>query len=80
MNRNCSDIDIKIDFDLAMTCLANNLYSLPAIKLRGHEKNSPHNIYDNFIAGNGCAEIKEDFIEVAFNKEEGFQYCFQTFL
>jgi hypothetical protein len=68
MNRNCSDIDIKVDFDFAMTCLANNLYRLFAIKLRGHEKNRPQNIYDNFIAGSGSVEIKEDVIEVAFNK------------
>jgi hypothetical protein len=70
LNRNCSEIDIKVDFDLTMSMLANNLYRLLALKLKGYERKRPEELYENFITGKGVVQIKNDEIEVIINRRK----------
>jgi hypothetical protein len=55
---------IKVDFDLCMTILADNIYRIYATHLDQYRHMAAHRIYDKFIANSGYVEIKNDTINV----------------
>ena len=69
LNRNSSGIVVKVDFDLAMTILAHNLYRLLSLKLPGYSHNTAISIYDKFIDNYGDVEVESDFINVKMNRK-----------
>ena len=69
LNRNCSGIVVKVDFDLTMTILAHNLYRLLALELPGYSHNTVTSLYDKFIDNYGDVEIGSDFINVKMNRK-----------
>jgi hypothetical protein len=69
LNRNCSGIVVKVDFDLAMTILAHNLYRLLASKLPGYSHNRAQALYDAFIDNYGEVEVGRDAITVKMNRK-----------
>jgi len=69
LNKVSSSMVIKVDFDLAMSVLAYNLYRLLAMELEGYSKNSPSTIYDKFIRNSGTVEIGLDNIEIKLKKK-----------
>jgi hypothetical protein len=69
LNRVCSSMVIKVDFDLTMTLLAHNLYRLFALDLERYAALSDERIYEKFIANNGTVEITENNIQIELKKK-----------
>jgi hypothetical protein len=69
LNRNCSGIVVKVDFDLTMTILAHNLYRLLAIELLGYSHNTAHTLFNKFIDNYGDVVVGSDKIIVKMNRK-----------
>ena len=69
LNRNCSGIVVKVDFDLTMTILAHNLYRLLAFELPGYSHNRAQSLYDTFIDNYGKVEVGGETITVKMNRK-----------
>ena len=69
LNRNCSGIVIKVDFDLTMTILSHNLYRLLASELPGYAHNRAQTLYDSFIDNFGDIVVGENDITVKLNRK-----------
>jgi hypothetical protein len=69
LNRNCSGIVVKVDFDLTMTILAHNLYRLLSLELPGYLHNRAQTLYDKFIDNYGEVVVSEDTITVKMNRK-----------
>ena len=69
LNRNCSGIVVKVDFDLTMTILAHNLYRLLAFKLPGYSHNRAQTLFDTFIDNYGDVIVGDDAITVKMNRK-----------
>jgi hypothetical protein len=69
LNRNCSGIVVKVDFDLTMTILAHNLYRLLALNLPGYAHNRAQSLYDTFIDNYGEIVVGKDVITVKMNRK-----------
>lgn len=66
LNALSSPILIKVHFDVAMTMVADTLYSMLANQLRGFEDCNAQTIYRNFIKGKGTIFIEGNRIEVIY--------------
>ena len=69
LNRNCSGIVVKVDFDLTMTILAHNLYRLLALELPGYSHCRAQTLYDTFIDNYGLVEVGNETITVKMNRK-----------
>ena len=69
LNRNCSGIVVKVDFDLTMTILAHNLYRILASYLPGFSHNKAMTLYDKFIDNSGEIIVGEEAITVKLNRK-----------
>lgn len=69
LNRNCSGIVVKVDFDLTMTITAHNLYRLLADKLPGYSHKRAQSLYDTFISNNGDVVVGDDVITIKMNRK-----------
>ena len=69
LNRNCSGIVVKVDFDLTMTILAHNLYRLLANHLPGYSYNRAQTLFDTFIDNYGDIVVEPDAIIVKMNRK-----------
>ena len=69
LNRNCSGIVVKVDFDLTMTILAHNLYRLLARQLPGYSHNRAQALYDSFIDNYGDIVVGDGAITVKMNRK-----------
>jgi hypothetical protein len=69
LNRLCSSMVIKVDFDLVMTLLAHNIYRLFALNLERYEHCCDERIYEKFIANNGEIKIDEEDIKIELKKK-----------
>ena len=69
LNRNCSGIVVKVDFDLTMTILAHNMYRLLAGQLPGYSHNRAKTLYDTFIDNYGDIVVGDDAITVKMNRK-----------
>ena len=69
LNRNCSGIVVKVDFDLTMTILAHNLYRMLARDLPGFSHNRATTLYDKFIDNSGDIIVDKDIITVKMNRK-----------
>jgi len=57
---------VKIHFDVALTMIADTLYSMLASKLRGFECCDAPKLYRNFIRGKGDIVIEKDTVTVTY--------------
>jgi hypothetical protein len=55
---------IKVHFDVAMTMIADTLYSMLANKLRGFEDCDAPKLYRHFVRGNGTLYIQNQTVTV----------------
>ena len=69
LNALSSPVVVKVDFDIAMTLIANTLYKILAIQSKWFEKAKPKMISRNFIDINANIKIEADFVEVKFAKK-----------
>jgi len=69
LNMVSSSMVIKVDFDLTMSILANNLYRLFALELERYSHLSVQSLYDKFVLNGADIIIKEDTITVQLKKK-----------
>jgi len=68
LNSLSSPILIKIHFDIALTMIADTLYSMLAKKLRGFEECDAPKVFRHFVAGKGTVKIQDGTITVTYPK------------
>ena len=61
-----SPIITKIHFDVAMTMIADTLYTMLAQKLRGFEDCDAPKIYRHFVRGKGVVSVKDKTVSVTY--------------
>ncbi len=66
LNALSSPILVKVNFDVAMTMIADTLYSMFAKKLRGFEECDAPKLYRHFIRGKGTVRIKDQTVIVTY--------------
>jgi hypothetical protein len=69
LNRNSSGIVVKVDFDLAMSILAHNLYRLLAQNLDGYSHCESKTLFGKFISNAGEVVISDHEITVKLKKK-----------
>ena len=69
LNMVSSSMVIKVDFDLTMSILANNLYRLLALELERYSHLSVQSLYDKFVLNGADIIIQEDMITVQLKKK-----------
>ena len=63
-----SPVIVKVDFDIAMTLIANTLYKTLSRKLKLFHNAKPKTIYGNIVEGDAKISIASDKIDVNFGK------------
>ena len=66
LNALSSPILVKIHFDLALTMIADTLYTMLARKLRGFEQCDAPKLYRHFIRGKGLVHVRKGSVTVTF--------------
>jgi transposase len=66
LNSLSSPILTKIHFDVAMTMIADTLYTMLAQKLRGFEDCDAPKIYRHFVRGKGVVSVKDKTVSVTY--------------
>jgi transposase len=66
LNALSSPILTKIHFDVAMTMIADTLYSMLAHKLRGFEDCDAPKLYRHFVRGKGTLSVKDNTVTVTY--------------
>jgi transposase len=69
LNALSSPVIVKVDFDIAITLIANTLYKALASKFKLFEKAKPKTIYRNLIEGKATIRITDDKVEVTYSKK-----------
>ena len=69
LNRNCSGMVIKVDFDLTMSILAHNIYRIFSLDLSGYSHCEDKTIFEKFISNAAEIEITETSIEVRLKRK-----------
>jgi transposase len=68
LNALSSPILTKIHFDIALTMMADTLYSMLAKKLRGFEDCDAPKLYRHFVKGKGAISVRNGRINVVYPK------------
>lgn len=66
LNAMSSPILTKVHFDVALTMVADTLYTMLARKLRGFEDCDAPKLYRNFVQGKGTISVRGSQVTVAF--------------
>lgn len=66
LNALSSPILVKIHFDVAMTMIADTLYTMLAKKLRGFEDCDAPKLYRHFVRGKGVVSIRGKAVKVTY--------------
>jgi transposase len=66
LNALSSPILIKVHFDVAMTMIADTMYSMLANQLRGFEECNADTIYRNFVRGKGSVFVEGSHVQVVY--------------
>jgi len=69
LNALSSPIIVKVDFDIAITLIANSLYKILAKDIRFFENSKSSKLFRNFIEINSDIETTDDSVIVSFNKK-----------
>jgi transposase len=69
LNALSSPIIVKVDFDIAMTLIANTLYKILAGKFKLFEKAKPKTIYRNIVGGDAKIYFGANDLTVVFGKK-----------
>lgn len=68
LNSLSSPILTKIHFDVALTMIADTLYSMLAKKLRGFEECDAPKVFRHFVAGKGVVKVQDGTITITYPK------------
>ena len=66
LNALSSPILVKVHFDVALTMIADTLYTMLAKKLRGFEQCDAPKLYRDFVHGKGVIEVRDGTIQVTY--------------
>lgn len=66
LNALSSPILVKAHFDVAMTLIADTLYTMLAGKLRGHEHCDAPKLFRDFVKGRGTVAVKNGVVSVRY--------------
>ena len=66
LNALSSPILVKIHFDVAMTMIADTLYTMLAQKLRGFEHCDAPKLYRHFVDGKGTVSVRDNTVIVTY--------------
>ena len=66
LNALSSPILVKVHFDVIMTMIADTLYNMLAVKLRGFEHCDAPKIFRNFVRGKGTVKVSGEKLTVTF--------------
>lgn len=69
LNRLCSSMVIKVDFDLTMSILAHNLYRLFAADLPGFSHQVSASLFDKFMDNSGKVIVDDERVTVVLHKK-----------
>lgn len=69
LNALSSSIIVKVDFDIAITLIANTLYKILAGKFKLFDKAKPKTIYRNIVEGSAKIYIRSNTVNVIFGKK-----------
>lgn len=69
LNALSSPVIVKVDFDIAMTLIANTLYKALAAKFKLFDKAKPKSVYRNIIEGKAKISISSNRVKVKFGKK-----------
>jgi transposase len=69
LNALSSPIIVKVDFDIAMTLIANTLYKILAANFKLFDKAKPKTIYRNIVEGAAKIYIRSNTVNVIFGKK-----------
>lgn len=69
LNALSSPIIVKVDFDIAMTLIANTLYKILSKKFKLFDSAKPKTVYRNIVEGAAKIYIGEDSVKVVFGKK-----------
>ena len=69
LNALSSPIIVKVDFDIAMTLVANTLYKILAGKFKLFEKAKPKTIYRNIVEGAAKIYFGPHTVKVVYGKK-----------
>lgn len=78
LNQLSSSIAVKVDFDLALSLLAHNLYRKLALNIPKHEKCTVDTLHRNFIEGRAQVKVKNDHITVYMGKRAHLPLLFEA--
>jgi transposase len=67
LNALSSPIVVKVDFDIAITLIANTLYKILAGKFKLFDKAKPKTIYRNIVQGAAKVNIHSDTVKIIFD-------------
>ena len=65
LNALSSPILVKVHFDVIMTMIADTLYNMLAVKLRGFEHCDAPKIFRNFVRGKGTVKVSGEKLTVS---------------
>lgn len=69
LNALSSPVVVKVNFDIAMTLIANSLYKLLVMQIRKFQKARPKTIFRAFVESRAEINIDKDVIVVKFDKK-----------
>jgi transposase len=69
LNALASPVVVKVDFDIAMTLIANTLYKMLSSQIRYFEKSKPKTLFRNFIEGEAQIRLTPQVVQVRFGKK-----------
>jgi hypothetical protein len=68
LNALSSPIATKVHFDIALTMVADTLYTMLAKKLRGFEECDAPKLYRHFVRGKGSVEVQGNTVNIMYPK------------
>ena len=68
LNALSSPIAIKVHFDIALTMVADTLYTMLAKKLRGFEDCDAPKLYRHFVCGKGAVVVQANSVNIIYPK------------
>lgn len=78
LNQLSSSIAVKVDFDLALSLLAHNLYRKLAMNIPKHEKCTAETLHRHFIGGKAQISVEGATIKVSMGKRASLPLLFEA--
>jgi len=69
LNALSSPVVVKVDFDIAMTLVANTLYKMLSSQIRLFEKAKAKKLFRNFVEGEAQIRLTPDTVQIRYGKK-----------